>query len=155
MKMKLKMLAIAVAVVCAGLQLTSPTRTNPSFDEKQTLQATTDVPAEVSEIFTRSCNDCHSNQTKWLWYTHVAPVSWFTVKHVNDGRSELNFSEWGTYSKRMKETRLKAMCNLVENKKMPLESYLWAHSEAELSAEDAKKICDWSAEESKRYSNEK
>lgn len=156
MKTKLKLLAIAFVIMfIIGLQFTSPARTNPSFDEKQTLQATTDVPPDVAEIFARSCNDCHSNQTNWLWYTHIAPVSWFTVRHVNEGRDELNFSEWGTYDERKKETRLSAICSLVEHGSMPLESYLWGHSEAKLSPEDVRKICAWSKVESKRYDNKK
>jgi lysozyme family protein len=144
MKTKLKWFVVALFVVFIGLQFTSPARTNPSFDEKQTLQSLENVPPEVSNIFARSCNDCHSNQTNWRWYTHIAPVSWFVVGHVNDGRADLNFSEWGSYSERMRETRLKAVCALVEKDRMPLESYVWVHSEADLSANDAKIICDWS-----------
>lgn len=152
MKTKLKWVVIVLFLIFAGLQFTSPARTNPPFDEKQTLQATTDVSPEVSEIFARSCNDCHSNQTSWLWYTHIAPASWFVVGHVNEGRAELNFSEWGNYDERVKETRLKAICGLVERGAMPLDSYLWAHSEAKLSPDDVKKICDWSKAESRKYS---
>ena len=155
MKTKLKWLIILLFVIFAALQLTSPARTNPPFDEKQTLQATTNVPPDVAEIFARSCSDCHSNQTKWLWYTHVAPASWFTVGHVNEGRAELNFSEWGKYDERTKETGLSAICSLVEHGAMPLDSYLWAHSEAKLSPEDIKKICDWSKTESKKFTDKK
>lgn len=154
MKTKLKWLVIIAFLIFAALQFTSPARTNPPFDEKQTLQATTDVPPQVSEIFARSCNDCHSNRTNWLWYTHIAPVSWFVVDHVNEGRAELNFSEWGSYDERVKETRLNAICSLVERGAMPLDSYLRAHSEAKLSPDDIKKICDWSKAESRKYSAE-
>lgn len=131
----------------AGLQFTSPARTNLPINESHTLQAVTNISKDVSEIFARSCNDCHSNQTNWVWYTNIAPVSWFTVNHVNEGREELNFSEWGTYGDKIKETRLNAICYLVENKKMPLDSYLLLHSEAKLSSDDIKKVCDWTKSE--------
>lgn len=144
MRTKLKWLIIVLFAIFAGLQITSPARTNPPFDEKRTLQAMINVPPDVSEIFARSCSDCHSNQTRWLWYTHVAPVSWFTVGHVNEGRAELNFSEWGSYDEPKRKARIKAICGIVEYGSMPLASYLWAHREAELSPADVKKICDWS-----------
>lgn len=134
------------AVLClifVGMQLTSPSRTNPSIDETKTLFAMTDVPVEVSAALTRSCNNCHSNRTEWPWYSHIAPVSWFTVGHVNDARSELNFSEWGNYGERMKQTRLAALCGLVREEQMPLPSYLILHSEVRLSTDERKMICDW------------
>lgn len=144
MKAKLKWFFVAFFIIFIGLQFTSPERTNPTIDEKQTLQFSTDVPPEISNIFARSCNDCHSNQTDWRWYTHIAPISWLTVEHVNGGRAELNFSEWGSYGERMRETRLSAVCALVEKGVMPLDSYVWAHPEAKISAAEAKIICDWS-----------
>ena len=72
------MAAIVIAVIIIGLQFTTPRHTNPSFDATQTLAATTAVPPDVSAVFARSCNYCHSNETNWRWYTYVAPVSWFT-----------------------------------------------------------------------------
>jgi len=60
---KLKWAGIIIALIFIGLQFTSPRHTNPSFDEAQTLQGMTTVPSEVSALFARSCNDCHSNKT--------------------------------------------------------------------------------------------
>ena len=139
----LKWTAIVMAVIFIGLQFTTPRHTNPSFNEAQTLQAMTVVPPEVSALFARSCNDCHSNKTNWRWYTYVAPVSWFTVDHVNKGRAELNLSEWARYGTRMKETRLKAICAQCRSGTMPLASYAFVHREVRLSAEQVKLICEW------------
>lgn len=150
MKVKFKWALIVFALIFFGLQLTSPERTNPEFDESRTLQSTTDVPPDISAVFARSCNDCHSNLTNWKWYTHIAPISWFAVGHVNDGRSELNFSEWGDYGKRMKKTRLVALCYQVEKGLMPLSSYVPAHPEAALSGDEVKMICEWAEKESKQ-----
>lgn len=41
-----------------------------------------------------ACFDCHSNLTKWRWYSNVAPVSWLVYRDVTDGRAALNFTEW-------------------------------------------------------------
>lgn len=130
-----------------GLQSTMPSHSNPVSDKKISLQTSSDVGADVAAIFERACNDCHSNNTKWRWYTYVVPVAWFTVGHVNDGRAELNFSEWGSYSERKKDTRLKAICDLCHRGEMPLPSYVLVHSDAGLSSEEVEKICEWVTKE--------
>lgn len=149
MQNKLKWMAVTAAVTFAGLQFTSPKLINPLVDQLLTIESTSSVSAEVSAIFTRSCNDCHSNQTYWRWYSHVAPFSNFTVAHVNEGRSELNFSEWGKYSKRTKETRLTAICGLVKEGSMPLGSYSLLHRDAPLSPSEVDLVCGWTEEEAK------
>ena len=150
MRKKLKWTVLILILIFIALQFTTPAHTNPPFDETHTLEGTTTVPSDVSALFARSCNDCHSNKTNWRWYTYVAPVSWFTVGHVNDARAELNFSEWGRYGARMKETRLKAICTLCQRGDMPLASYALVHREVKLSPDEVKRICDWSAEEARR-----
>ena len=143
LRAKLKWVAIVVGLIVIGLQFTTPRHTNPPVDEAQTLAGMSAVPAEVSGLFVRSCNDCHSNTTNWRWYTYVAPVSWFTVGHVDKGRAELNFSEWGRYGTRMKDTRLKAICAQCRSGSMPLASYTFVHRDVRLSPEEVTMICEW------------
>ena len=147
LRAKLQWVAIVIAAIFVGLQFTTPRHTNPSIDATQTLAATTTVPPEVAAVFGRSCNDCHSNETNWRWYTYVAPVSWFTVDHVNDGRKELNVSEWGHYGKRMKDTRLKAICAQARAGTMPIASYTFVHRDTKLSPDEVTKICEWTDSE--------
>ncbi len=52
-----------------------------------------DIPA-TRELAVRACFDCHSNEVHWPWYSNVAPLSWWVQDHVDEGRDELNFSEW-------------------------------------------------------------
>ena len=150
MRTKIKWTLISIGLIFIGLQFTTPGHTNPAFDEAQSLEALTAIPSEISAVFARSCNDCHSNKTNWRWYTYVAPVSWFTVGHVNDGRSELNFSGWGSYGARMKETRLKAICELCEQGAMPPPSYALVHRDVGLSRDQVRTICEWTSKESLR-----
>jgi hypothetical protein len=112
------------------------------------------VTPEVSAILVRSCNDCHSNKTNWRWYSHVAPISNFTVDHVDEGRLELNFSEWGKYKKRTKQTRLAAICHHVEKRSMPLDSYAFIHRDASLSSAEIALICRWTEEEAQRLATD-
>jgi len=142
---RLHFTALGLVLLAIGLQATGPAPTNPSFDERATLERTTAVPADVARTFARACNDCHSNQTNWRWYTYVAPISWLTVGHVHQGRAELNFSIWGTYGERMRETRLRAICQQSRDEAMPLPSYVLVHPGAKLSPDEVRSICEWTA----------
>ncbi len=145
-----KRMATALAVIFIALQFIRPARTNPPIDEARTIQAHTRIAPEVNAILDRSCNDCHSNQTRWPWYSNVAPVSWFVVNHVNVGRKEMNLSDWAQYSKDDQPGFLKRICREVKGGAMPLPSYLRLHGEAKLSSEDVKTLCDWASAESQR-----
>lgn len=146
----LKWLLVVVVVVLLGLQFVRPARTNPSFDQTQTIQAHLQMTPQVAGILDRSCQDCHSNATRWPWYSNVAPASWFLVDHVNDARGHLNFSEWGKLDKRQSDKKLEEMCEEVTDKMMPLDSYTWIHRSAILSDEDRKILCEWTESERKR-----
>src|SRR5688500_1204933 len=143
MKKVLKWSAVVFALLFLGAQAYRPDRTNPAVDERKTLRANTQLTPEVAAIFERSCNDCHSNETTWPWYSNVSPVSWFLKDHVEEGRRELSFSEWATYSKRKRERKLHEICRQVESGGMPLTSYLPLHPSARLSDEDKRRICEW------------
>src|SRR5689334_17002284 len=49
---------------------------------------------DTRTLAVRACYDCHSNETRWPWYTNAAPVSWLAQYDVDKGRRELNFSEF-------------------------------------------------------------
>jgi hypothetical protein len=69
----------------AASQLIRPARTNPPIDPRKTLMATEHPPANMVLALDRACHDCHTNSTKWPWYTNLAPISWWIVDHVNEG----------------------------------------------------------------------
>jgi len=124
-------------------QFVGPAKTNPVSDPSLALEAKLQVDPKVETILNRSCADCHSNRTRWPWYTNVAPVSWFVIGHVNDGRRDLNLSDWGNYDKRKQTTRLNQMCELVKTGVMPLSSYTPLHPGSKLSGDDVKALCEW------------
>ncbi len=84
------------------------------------------------ELVVRACFDCHSNETRWPWYSHVAPFSWLVTHDVTEGREKLNFSEFDRRQRKAREA-----AEEVREGEMPLWTYLLAHSEARLS--DAEK----------------
>jgi hypothetical protein len=77
----------------------------------------------------RACFDCHSNQTRWPWYSNVAPISWYLQNHVNEGREVLNFSEWNRTYEEAGESG-----ETVLDGSMPPRGYLLLHPEARLTA---------------------
>ena len=130
-------------VILLGIQLIRPDRTNPPIDPKVALQA----PKEVQLILKRSCYDCHSHETKWPWYSNIAPLSWVIIGHVNEGREALNFSNWTNIPNDIKEKRLKRAIKTTRNGMMPISNYLWIHKKAILSAEEKKVIEKWCQKE--------
>ena len=147
-----KWLLISLICLFILIQLKRPGRTNPAVDEAQTIEAHTQITPEVKDILGRSCNDCHSNKTVWPWYTNVAPVSWWIADHINEGRQNLNLSEWAKLDRDRQDRKLRQICDEVEDGVMPLSSYLPMHPKARLSDQDKKILCDWTAAERERLS---
>ena len=102
-----------------------PVIAEPSWDSPQSR-----------ELTVRACFDCHSNETVWPWYSNVAPVSWLVQRDVDQGREELNYSEWNDpqEGEESAETVLEGS--------MPPSSYLLTHSDARLTEADLAALVD-------------
>lgn len=112
----------------------------PGPDDLRTLHP---LPPAVLARLETACFDCHSNRTRYPWYASVQPLAWWLDQHVRDGKRELNFSSWGTYSQRRQTSQLDAIVDAITDKTMPLPSYTWAHRDAILSKADADLLIDW------------
>jgi hypothetical protein len=120
----LKAGAVAAAIVIGGIQLVpyGHDHSNPA------VRAEAPWPDDESRaIAERSCYDCHSNETDWPWYSNVAPMSWLVQHDVDEGRSELNFSEWPPDD-------ADDLHDPVEHGEMPPAKYTRLHGDAKLSA---------------------
>lgn len=146
----LKILAIVIVVALVVIQFFRIDKTNPPIAEGNKIEAALAVPADVHLILGRSCNDCHSNNTIYPWYSNIQPVAWFLKDHIDHGRRELNLSEFSTYSAKKKKRKLEEICEMVESAAMPLPSYLWIHRDAGLSESEKKALCDWSKAEAEK-----
>lgn len=124
-----------------GVQVVRPARTNPTSTAGASLLPK--APAEVARILQRSCRDCHSNETRWPWYSNIAPVSWTLIDDVNEGRDHFNYSEWLTYTEDDQDKLLGSICSLTKKGRMPLPSYLWIHRDAKLSPSEVATLCTW------------
>jgi hypothetical protein len=113
---------LAIQLVPYGRSHTNPPVTaEPTWDSPQTR-----------DLAARACFDCHSNQTDWPWYTNIAPVSWLTQRHVDEGRVKLNFSTWGTGRQ-----VTQSIGRQINSGEMPPWDYLLLHQAARLG--DAEK----------------
>ena len=140
----IKKILIGLLVVFVAIQFIRPEK-NVSNDETFGIATKYDVPAEINEILTISCNDCHSNLTRYPWYANVQPVAWWLDHHVTDGKKHLNFSEFTKMPIAFQNHKLEETIEMVEELEMPLPSYtyLGLHSEAKLTDDQRKMIIDW------------
>jgi hypothetical protein len=143
-----------VALIALLLQLTNPPRTNPPLIPGHDLLATNAPPAEIAALLRAACYDCHSQETKWPWYSHVAPMSWLLAGHVNDGRKRLNFSEWPQGDPQRAAKKWNRISEEVGSGDMPLPSYTWAHPPARLNAEQRGRLSKWAEQEARRLQAE-
>lgn len=128
-------------VVFIGAQAYRPDRTNPPSLPGASLMA--HATPEVAAILNRACRDCHSNETRWPWYTTISPTSWFVANHVHQGREHFNYSEWTSIDEDEQDQLLGGICSLTERGRMPLPSYLTIHRDSKLSPADIKTLCAW------------
>lgn len=147
MKKALKIAAVVLFVGFVVVQFIRPDFTNPPVDESQTLEADVPLPENVKTILRRSCADCHTNETVYPWYSKIQPAAWFLDDHIREGRAELNFSEWAKLADGRKKRKLEEVCEQIQSREMPLPSYLWIHTDAKMSDDDIRILCDWTKAE--------
>lgn len=118
-------------------------KTNPAPTPGMDFLKIKTVPEDVAKIINNSCYDCHSNETKYPWYSNIAPVSWFLKNHIDEGRKELNFSTFAIYEPKTQAHKLQECIEMVEKKEMPMESYFVGHQDAKLTDEQRKLLTDY------------
>jgi len=139
LKRKIKWLFVALVVSFALLQLTNPARTNPAVISDL---MTTSAPPQVAAMLHAACYDCHSSETRWPWYSHIAPMSWLIASDVKEGREHLNLSNWPNDPKRAAK-RLENMSDEIGSGEMPLKKYTRIHADARLTESQRKELTDW------------
>jgi hypothetical protein len=138
-----KIILLILVVVFVGIQFI-PTKRNQSGSVPTTdFMVVNTVPQNIKNTLQTSCYDCHSNNTYYPWYNKVQPVAWFLEAHIEEGKAELNFNEWDTYSNRRKKSKLKSIVSQIEDEEMPLSSYTFIHGDANLSPQQKEEIINW------------
>jgi len=101
------------------------------FSASAGLPSRTSSAPQTRALAKGACFDCHSNETKWPWYTNAAPVSWLVENDVKGGRSAFDFSEWD----RPQDVGVDDIVEAVRGGGMPPWYYAWMpnHPDARLS----------------------
>ena len=140
---RVKKILLGLLIVLILIQFIQPAR-NKSFELLSTdITKTFSIPENVELVLQISCYDCHSNNTSYPWYSRIQPFGWLLAKHIRNGKAELNFNEFGSYSIRRQISKLNGIGNSVKDGTMPLNSYTMIHKNARLSKEDKTLLIDW------------
>lgn len=128
---------ILALLALLGIQFIPVKKTNPIITE--------DIPApvEIKNILRNSCYNCHSNETRWPWYSNFAPISWMVINDVNDARKKLNFSNWDKISFEKKGELKKDIWEEVRQDDMPLSLYIYVHPDSKLGFPQKNAIKKW------------
>lgn len=138
----LKKILLGLLIVLIIVQFIQPPHNNGPAATANDITHSVQVPDTVMAILKVACYDCHSDNTRYPWYSKITPVNWWLNNHVNEGKRHLNFSQFtGSYKRKMR--RLEESGELTEKHEMPISSYLWIHKDARLSDAQRKLLADW------------
>ena len=134
----IKRIAYTIIVLLVLIQFIQIDKPKHPYIQSDDILVASNASPEVVSIMQSACYDCHSYNTKYPWYSNVAPISWWTKNHINEAREEINFNDWTHFSKKRQDKKLHACIQEVDEGEMPLQSYTWMHREAKLSMEQKK-----------------
>jgi len=130
-----------------ALQLANPPHDNPPVEAGHDAMAVDPPPAAIAQALKDSCYDCHSFETKWPWYSYIAPVSWSVANDVKAARAALNFSEWPHDDARRARKRWRRIGEEVQDGEMPVRSYTWIHPRARLDEKQRAELINWAQDQ--------
>lgn len=131
----MKKILIVVLVAFIIIQFFPIDKKNPPVNTGMDFLNIKNTPENIAQVVKTSCYDCHSNETKYPWYSSIAPSSWFLKNHINEGRKHLNFSTFAMYEPKRQIHKMEECIEMIEKKEMPLESYYLGHQDAKLTDE--------------------
>ena len=138
---KKTLLLLFIAFV--AIQFIQPARNESGRDLETDISKMILIPDSVGFILKHACYDCHSNNTVYPWYMNIQPMGWMMAKHIKEGKAELNFSEFGSYSSRRQTSKFTGIANSIKNDIMPIASYTLMHKNARLSDDEKIMIINW------------
>jgi hypothetical protein len=146
-----KKILIVLVIAFVAIQFIPSARNQNGQISASDITKTVNVPENVLSVLKTSCYDCHSNNTSYPWYSHIQPARLVQDRHVKDGKENLNFSDFGSYSDRKKRNKLRAIGSSIEDGIMPLSSYTMMHSDAKLSPQNKALIISWAKREGENF----
>lgn len=139
-----KILFVLIAILL-GIQFFRPEKNISSGASADAIQTVFTVPDDVQTVLNKACRDCHSNQSTYPWYFSIQPVAWWIDHHIDEGKSELNFDAFATYSPKKQHHKMEEIVEQVKSEEMPLQSYTWTHRDARLTMEERVVLTNWAS----------
>jgi hypothetical protein len=139
----LNKILIGLVILFIIIQFVRPEKNVSSESSPSHISAHYATPQEVKSILEKSCNDCHSNNTRYPWYASVQPLAWWLNDHVKEGKEEINFDEFMSLPPKKAHHKMEEVTEMVEEDEMPLKSYRLIHRSAELSAQEKTVLTSW------------
>lgn len=130
-------------MILFGIQFIRPAHNASLKKSDRGLSSLYEVPDSISFLLEVACNDCHSNNTHYPWYSELEPFGWILDHHIRKGKAELNFDEIADYSARKRKSKFKAAANQVRDGLMPIPSYTWMHKDARLTNAQKQMLINW------------
>lgn len=140
----LKKILLFLLVAFVIIQFIHPEKNKAAGPQVNYIGNAHPVPADIKSILQKACNDCHSNNTEYPWYTSIQPVDWWMDNHVKDGKKHLNLDDYTMRSLRYQYHKLEEIEEQIRDGEMPLNSYTWMHKDAILTPAEKDKIINWS-----------
>lgn len=139
----MKKILLIFLVVFIIIQFFPIDKSNPAPTPQMDFLTIKNTPAGIAKLIRQSCYDCHSNETRYYWYSHLQPVGWLVKNHIDEGRRKLNFSTFAVYEPRRQAHKLYEAAEVTAAGEMPLDSYVVAHTEAKLTASQRKELSEY------------
>ena len=137
---KIMLFLLAALVV---IQFIRPAKNKADGPQPNYIGNTFAMPADVKSILAKACNDCHSNTTRYPWYSNFQPVLWWMNGHIKDGKKGLNFDDYTSRPLRFQYHRMEDVIEQIKEGGMPINSYTWIHKDAILTTDEKAKITGW------------
>jgi len=136
----MKKVIVVLLVAFIIIQFFPIDKTNPPPTPGMDFLRIKKTPPQIAKLISTSCYDCHSNESKYPWYSDIAPSSWLLKNHINEGRKHLNFSTFATYEPKRQVHKLEECIEMIEKEEMPLDSYYLGHQDAKFTTEQRQEL---------------
>lgn len=143
MKKILKTIGWALLIALLVIQFFHPAKNKAMEQQINSIATLHQIPDDVNIILNKACNDCHSNNTIYPWYSKIQPVDWWLNDHIIEGKRHLNLDDMANRPAWLRYHKMEEIIEQVKEGEMPLNSYTWIHRDAILNQNEKAKLTDW------------
>lgn len=143
MKKVFKTIGWLILIALIAIQFFHPQKNIHAGEQTAALSKLHSVPDDVKVILKKACDDCHTNNTVYPWYSKIQPFHWWLNDHIVDGKRHLNLDSLAAKPAWLRYHKMEEVIEQVKEGKMPIDSYTWTHKDAILTEEEKSKLTGW------------